>query len=61
MLRPIPINRKEKYTSLKRVMHIGGRRIKDGYTALLFQKTLEDPPKEELGSLEIVGVCWLLM
>ena len=42
-------------------MHIGGRRIKDGYTALLFQKTLEEPPKEELGSLEIVGVCWLLM
>jgi len=36
MLHPISINRKEKYTSLKRIMHIGGQRIRAGYTVLLF-------------------------
>ena len=35
-LNPIPINRKEKHSSMKKVISIGGERIKEGYAVLIF-------------------------
>ena len=35
-LKPIPINRKEKHSSMKKVLSIGSKRIKDGYAVLIF-------------------------
>ena len=35
-LKPIPINRKEKHRSMKKVISIGSKRIKDGYAVLIF-------------------------
>ena len=35
-LKPIPINRKEKHSSMKKVISIGSKRIKDGYAVLIF-------------------------
>ena len=35
-LKPIPINRKEKHSSMKKVITIGSQRIKDGYAVLIF-------------------------
>ena len=35
-LKPIPINRKEKHSSMKKVISIGSQRIRDGYAVLIF-------------------------
>ena len=35
-LNPIPINRNERHSSMKKVISIGSERIKDGYAVLIF-------------------------
>jgi 1-acyl-sn-glycerol-3-phosphate acyltransferase len=35
-LNPIPINRKEKHSSMRKIIKLGGDRIKDGYAVLIF-------------------------
>ena len=48
-LMPIPINRKEKHTSMKKIISIGGERIKNGYTVLIFPEGTRRNPKDGIG------------
>ena len=48
-LKPIPINRKEKHSSLKRVISIGSKRIKDGYAVLIFPEGTRRNAKDGIG------------
>ena len=48
-LGPIAINRKEKYTSFKRVIAIGAERIREGYVVLLFPEGTRRAPEQGIG------------
>ncbi len=48
-LEPIAINRKLKMGSLKRVIKIGGQRIKDGFTVLIFPEGTRRKPQDGIG------------
>ena len=48
-LKPIPINRREKHTSMKKIISIGGERIKNGYAVLIFPEGTRRNPKEGIG------------
>ena len=48
-LKPIPINRKEKHSSMKKVISIGSKRIKDGYAVLIFPEGTRRNPKDGIG------------
>ena len=48
-LNPIPINRKEKHSSLKKIIRAGGKRIKDGYVVLIFPEGTRRSPEEGIG------------
>ena len=48
-LKPIPINRKEKHSSMKKVISIGSQRIKDGYAVLIFPEGTRRNPKDGIG------------
>ena len=48
-LKPIPINRNEKHTSLKKSISIGGERIKNGYAVLIFPEGTRRNPKDGIG------------
>ena len=48
-LKPIPINRREKHTSMKKIISIGGERIKNGYTVLIFPEGTRMNPKDGIG------------
>ena len=48
-LKPIPINRKEKHTSMKKIISIGGERIKNGYAVLIFPEGTRRNPKDGIG------------
>ena len=48
-LKPIPINRREKHTSMKKIISIGGERIKNGYAVLIFPEGTRKNPKDGIG------------
>ena len=48
-LKPIPINRREKHTSMKKIISIGGERIKNGYAVLIFPEGTRRNPKDGIG------------
>jgi 1-acyl-sn-glycerol-3-phosphate acyltransferase len=48
-LQPISINRKLKYESLKKVISIGGKRIRSGYTILVFPEGTRNEPDNGIG------------
>jgi 1-acyl-sn-glycerol-3-phosphate acyltransferase len=48
-LGPISINRKKKYTSLKRVVAVGAERIREGYVVLLFPEGTRRAPEQGVG------------
>ena len=48
-LKPIPIDRKEKYSSMKRVISIGSKRIKDGYAVLIFPEGTRRNAEDGIG------------
>lgn len=48
-LKPIPINRREKHTSMKKIISIGGERIKNGYAILIFPEGTRRNPKDGIG------------
>ena len=48
-LKPISINRKLKIESLKKVVEIGGKRIKGGYAVLVFPEGTRKKPEEGIG------------
>ena len=48
-LNPIPINRKEKHSSMKKVISIGGQRIKDGYAVLIFPEGTRRNAEDGIG------------
>ena len=48
-LKPIPINRKEKHSSMKKVISIGGKRIKDGYAVLVFPEGTRRNAEDGIG------------
>ena len=48
-LSPISINRKKKYTSLKRVVAVGAERIREGYVVLLFPEGTRRAPEQGVG------------
>lgn len=54
-LNPIPINRKEKYTSLKKVLTVGTDRIKDGYAVLLFPEGTRRATERGIGKFSNSG------
>lgn len=54
-LNPIPINRKEKYTSLKKVLTVGKNRIKDGYAVLLFPEGTRRATERGIGKFSNSG------
>ena len=55
-LKPISINRKLKVESLKKVIEVGGARIKEGYAVLVFPEGTRKNPRMVLESLEIAAV-----
>ena len=48
-LKPIPINRKEKHSSMKKVISIGSKRIKDGYAVLIFPEGTRRNAEDGIG------------
>ena len=48
-LKPIPINRREKHTSMKKIISIGRERIKNGYAILIFPEGTRRNPKDGIG------------
>ena len=48
-LKPISINRKLKVASLKKVIEIGGERIRGGYAVLVFPEGTRKKPEEGIG------------
>lgn len=48
-LNPIPINRKEKHSSMKKVISIGGERIKEGYAVLIFPEGTRRNAEDGIG------------
>ncbi len=48
-LKPISINRKNKFGSLKKVINDGGLRIKEGYAILVFPEGTRKKPEEGIG------------
>lgn len=48
-LNPVAINRKEKFGSLKRVIKVGGERIKSGYAVLIFPEGTRRKPQDGIG------------
>ena len=48
-LKPIPINRKEKHSSMKKVLSIGSKRIKDGYAVLIFPEGTRRNAEDGIG------------
>ncbi|MDC1107606.1 lysophospholipid acyltransferase family protein [Gammaproteobacteria bacterium] len=48
-LMPIPINRKEKHSSMKKVISIGSKRIKDGYAVLIFPEGTRRNAEDGIG------------
>ena len=48
-LKPISINRKLKVESLKKVVEIGGKRIRGGYAVLVFPEGTRKKPEEGIG------------
>ena len=48
-LKPIPINRKEKHSSMKKVISIGSERIKDGYAVLIFPEGTRRNAEDGIG------------
>ena len=48
-LKPIPINRREKHSSMKKIISIGGERIKNGYAVLIFPEGTRRNPKDGIG------------
>ena len=48
-LEPIAINRKLKMGSLKRVIKIGGQRIRNGFTVLIFPEGTRRKPQDGIG------------
>ena len=48
-LRPISINRKLKMESLKKVIEVGGQRIRDGFSVLIFPEGTRRRPDEGIG------------
>ena len=48
-LKPISINRKMKIESLKKVIEMGGTRIKDGYAILIFPEGTRKRPEDGIG------------
>ena len=48
-LKPISINRKLKYESLKKVIEVGGERIREGYAVLVFPEGTRKNPQEGIG------------
>ena len=48
-LQPIPINRKEKHSSMKKVISIGGERIKNGYAVLIFPEGTRRNAEDGIG------------
>ena len=48
-LNPIPINRNERHSSMKKVISIGSERIKDGYAVLIFPEGTRRNAEEGIG------------
>jgi 1-acyl-sn-glycerol-3-phosphate acyltransferase len=48
-LNPIPINRKEKHSSMKKVISIGSKRIKEGYAVLIFPEGTRRNAEDGIG------------
>ncbi len=48
-LKPIPINRKLKFESLKKVIDVGGKRIREGYCVLVFPEGTRKRPGDGIG------------
>lgn len=48
-LKPISINRKMKIESLKKIIKMGGARIKDGYAILIFPEGTRKSPEDGIG------------
>ena len=48
-LKPISINRKLKVESLKKVIEVGGERIREGYAVLVFPEGTRKRPEEGIG------------
>ncbi len=48
-LNPISINRKRKIKSLKKVIELGGARIREGYAVLIFPEGTRKEPEDGIG------------
>jgi len=48
-LKPISIDRKLKLESLKKVIEVGGERIRDGYSVLVFPEGTRKKPEDGIG------------
>ena len=48
-LKPISINRKLKVESMRKVVQIGGKRIRSGYAVLVFPEGTRNKPNEGIG------------
>jgi 1-acyl-sn-glycerol-3-phosphate acyltransferase len=48
-MNPVAINRKEKFNSLKKVIRVGGERIKSGYAVLIFPEGTRRKPQDGIG------------
>ena len=48
-LKPISINRKMKIESLKKVVEVGGARIRDGHAILIFPEGTRKRPEDGIG------------
>ena len=57
-LKPISINRKMKIESLRKVIKVGGARIKDGYAILIFPEGTRKTPENGIGKFR--NSCGLL-
>ena len=51
-LRPIALNRKLKLESLKKVIEIGGQRLRSGFTVLIFPEGTRRRPEEGIGKFK---------
>ena len=48
-LKPISINRKLKLASLRKIIKVGSKRIKDGYSILVFPEGTRKKPEDGIG------------
>ena len=48
-LKPISINRKLKLKSIRKVVEVGSRRIRDGYSILVFPEGTRKKPEDGIG------------